>query len=167
MTDRADGVPGGSTYDWYRRALDLLDRGDPGASLVLIDRVLSEDPGSRAALEIRARALFDSGRYLDAAEAFQQCVDLTPDDDYAHYGVGVSLWRLQEFRAAEDHLAMACVMRPGRADYAQALGQVRATLAARRTAGLPLTGPIDSPPILGVDTFVADYPDITPPEDRT
>lgn len=166
MTDRPDGVPEGSTYDWYRRALDLLDRGDAGASLVLIDRVLAEDPGSRAALEIRARALFDSGRYQEAADAFQQCVDLTPDDDYAHYGAGVSLWRLQEFRTAEDHLAMASVMRPGRADYAQALAQVRATLSARRTAGLPLTGPIDSPPILGVDTFVAEYPTIDGPEDR-
>lgn len=153
-------MPEGSTYDWYRRALELLDRGDPGASLVLIDRVLIEDPGSRTALEIRARGLFDSGRYQEAAEAFQQCADLAPDDDYAHYGVGVSLWRLQEFPAAEDHLAMACVMRPGRSDYARALGQVRATLAARREAGLPVAGPIDSPPILGVDTFVAEYPEI-------
>lgn len=166
MTERPDGAPEGTTYDWYRRALELLDRGDSGASLVLIDRVLAEDPGSHAALEVRARALFDSARYGEAAEAFQQCVDLAPDDDYAHYGMGLSLWRLQEFRAAEDHLAMACVMRPARADYARALGQVRATLAARREAGLPLAGPIDSPPILGIDTFVAEYPDLTDPGER-
>jgi predicted Zn-dependent protease len=160
----ADGTPEGSTYDWYQRALDLLARGDAGASLVLLDRVLAEDPRSHAALEARARALFNSGRYPEAADAFEQCVALAPDNDYAHYGLGLCLWRAQEFPRAEDHLAMACVMRPGRADYTQALAQVRATLAARREAGMPLSGPIDSPPVLGVDTFSAEYPELTDPE---
>lgn len=154
-----EGAPEGAPYDWYRRALELLERGDSNASLVLLDRVLGEDPESRSALEARARALFDSGRYAEAAAAFADCVTRTPDDDYAHYGLGLSLWRLQDFTIAADHLAMACVMRPQRSDYARALGQVRATLRARKAAGLPLTGPLDAPPILGLDTWVADYPD--------
>lgn len=153
------GAPEGTAYDWYRRALELLERGDAGASLVLLERVLASDPGSRAALEARARALFDSGRYADALAAFQACVDLSPDDDYAHFGLGMSLWRCQEFLLARDHLAMASVMKPERAEYARALSQVQATLVARGKAGLPLTGPIDSPPVLGVDTWSAEYPD--------
>lgn len=136
------GEPAGTAYDWYRRALDLLGRGDADASLLLLERVLSEDPDSPAALEARARALFDSARYAEAVMAFTECVARTPDDDYAHYGLGLSLWRQQEFVLAQDHLAMACVMRPERSDYSRALAQVRATLQARRTAGLPLTGPI-------------------------
>lgn len=130
-------------YDWFRRADDLLDRGDAAASLVLIDRVLLEDPSSQAAREIRARALFDSGRYDEAAQAFAQCLEASPADDYAHYGAGMSLWRLQEFPEARDHLAMASVMRPDREEYARALAQVKATIKARRSAGLPLRGPLD------------------------
>ena len=55
----------------------------------------------------------------------------------------MSLWRLQDFPQARDHLAMASVMRPDRPEYARALTQVKATIKARRSAGLPLTGPID------------------------
>lgn len=138
------GSPSGSVYDWFRRADDLLASGDASASLVLIDRVLQEDPQSQSARELRARALFDAGRYADAAEAFARCLEAAPSDDYAHYGAGMSLWRLQDFPQARDHLAMASVMRPDRPEYAQALSQVKATLRARREAGLPLTGPVDT-----------------------
>ena len=139
----AQGLPRGDVYDWFRRADDLLASGDASASLVLIDRVLQEDPSSQSAREIRARALFDAGRYAEAADAFATCLETSPADDYAHYGAGLSLWRLQDFPHARDHLAMASVMRPERAEYAQALSQVKATIRARREAGLPLTGPVD------------------------
>ena len=140
----AEGAPEGTAYEWYQRAISLLDRGDASASLVLLDRVLLEDPGSASAREARARALFDARRLDDAAAAFDDLVQSSPADDYAHYGLGICLWRLQRFRQAEDHLAMALVMRPDRDDYRQALDQVRATLRARRQAGLPLEGPLDS-----------------------
>lgn len=130
-------------YDWFRRADELLASGDASASLVLIDRVLVEDPDSQSAREIRARALFDAGRYAEAADAFAACVEAAPADDYAHYGAGLSLWRLQDFPRARDHLAMAAVMRPDRTEYAQALAQVKATIRARREAGVPLSGPVD------------------------
>jgi hypothetical protein len=66
----------------------------------------------------------------------------SPAEDYAHYGLGMSLWRLQRFPEARNELAMAAVMRPQRSEYASALAQVRATLRARAQGGLPLEGPI-------------------------
>lgn len=145
----AQGAPSGSVYDWFRRAGELLASGNASACLVLIDRVLLEDSTSQAAREIRARALFDCGRYAEAADAFAECLESAPADDYAHYGAGMSLWRLQEFPQARDHLAMASVMRPDRAEYAQALTQVKATIRARRSAGLPLSGPLEGDPFGG------------------
>ena len=68
----AQGAPSGSVYDWFRRAGDLLASGNASACLVLIDRVLLEDPTSQAAREIRARALFDCGRFAEAADAFAE-----------------------------------------------------------------------------------------------
>ncbi|MGA1701635.1 MAG: tetratricopeptide repeat protein [Candidatus Nanopelagicales bacterium] len=139
----AQGAPSGGVYDWFRRADELLAGGAASASLVLIERVLREDPSSQSARELRARALFDAGHFAEAAEAFAVCLEAAPSDDYAHYGAGMSLWRLQDFPQARDHLAMATVMRPDRPEYARALTQVKATIRARREAGLPLTGPVN------------------------
>lgn len=139
---RDPGNPGGEVYDWYHRAVGLLATGNPDAALQLLERVVAEEPTSRSVLEAYGRALFDAKRTDEAIEAFQRLIDLAPDDDYAHYGLGMALWRRQRFLAARDELAMAFVMRPDRSEYGAALTQVRATLRARIADQLPLEGPL-------------------------
>ena len=142
-------APAGTPYDWYQRAVSLVHAGSPQAALGLLERLLVEDPQSRSLCELRARALYDVHRYADAVEAFERLTHMAPDDDYAHFGLGMALWRLQCFPEARDHLALASVMRPNRPEYAQALREVRATLAARREAGLPMQGPVGTELPLG------------------
>jgi Flp pilus assembly protein TadD len=137
------GEPGGTPYDWYMRATELLDSGNPDAAIVLLEWVLAEDDSS-AVLEAYGRALFDSRRYPEAVDVLTRLVERCPDADYGHYALGLSLWRLQRFPGARDHLAMAFVMRPERADYGSALSQVKATLRARIEGGLPLEGPVET-----------------------
>jgi predicted Zn-dependent protease len=122
--------------------MTLLDSGDGAPAAILLERVLAADPGNLAAMEAYARALYDASRFAEAVDAFAALVDRAPDDDYARYGLGLALWRMQRFPQAHDELAMALVMRPQRSEYAQALSQVKATLRARTQAGLPLDGPI-------------------------
>ena len=145
VSDSTQGVPDGDVHQWFTRSRALVDSGDANAALLLIDRVLAEDPQSTAALEIKARALFDSKQFHEAAEVFTILTERSPDDDYARYGLGVSLWRLQQFVAALEQLSMAAVMSPDQRSYSTALQQVRATINARVEAGLALTGPIDTP----------------------
>ncbi len=130
------GPPAGDAYDWYRRGTALLESGDAAAAAELLAWVVREEPAAASVRESLARALFDARRYDDAVREFEALVDLVPDDDYAQFGLGLSLWRLGRFRRAADHLAMASVMRPDRSEYGSALRQVRATLAAREEAGL-------------------------------
>lgn len=140
--DAVGGDPEGGPYDWYRRAVDLLERGNADAATVLLARLREVDPRSTSVLEAHARALFDSRRFAESAEAFTELVERSPAEDYGHYGLGMCLWRLQRFPEARDHLAMAFVMRPQRSEYGDALRQVKATLRARALDGLPLEGPI-------------------------
>lgn len=134
------GPPAGEAYDWYRRGSALLESGDAAAAAELLGWAAREEPQAASVREYLARALFDARRYDDAAREFEALVDLAPDDDYAQFGLGLALWRLRRFRRAADHLAMAAVMRPDRPEYAAALRQVRATLAAREEAGLAPDG---------------------------
>jgi len=138
-----DGNPAGDPYDWYQRGLALLAEGNTDAAATLLQRVRRSEP-SPAVLEALGRALFESRRYDEAIEVLSELAERTPDEDYAHYALGLALWRKQAFPAARDHLAMAFVMRPNRSEYGQALSQVKATLRARSEAGLPLEGPIEA-----------------------
>jgi len=135
--------PVGDPYDWYQRAMTLLAEGSTDAAATLLERVRRSEP-SPAVLEALGRALFESRRYDEAIDVLTELVERTPDEDYAHYALGMALWRRQSFPTARDHLAMAFVMRPDRAEYGTALGQVKATLRARSEAGLPLEGPIEA-----------------------
>ena len=136
--DRADGGPqgpGGDSYAWYRRGLDLLSRGSPAAAAELLERAAEAEPGARSIREALARAQFDAGRYAQAADNFRQNVEAIPSDDYAHFGLGLALARSGDPAAAAEHLALAAAMRPELAHYTEALRGVRATLAARTPAG--------------------------------
>ena len=143
MDELDDGNPSGDPYDWYQRGLTLLAEGNTDAAATLLERVRRSEP-SPAVLEALGRALFESRRYDEAIEVLTELAERTPDEDYAHYALGMALWRKQAFPAARDHLSMAFVMRPDRSDYGQALSQVKATLRARSEAGLPPEGPIEA-----------------------
>jgi tetratricopeptide (TPR) repeat protein len=126
--------PAGEVYDWYRRGLGLLERGDAGAAAELLHHARAVAPDSASVREALARALFDSGRHEQAAATFRELVTQDPGDDYARFGLGLSLSRLGRFEDAVEQLALAVAMRPHRRDYTQALGQARATLRARAAA---------------------------------
>lgn len=143
VAEVSGGEPAGEPFDWFQRANELLAEGNPDAAATLLDRVRRSEP-STGVLETLGRALFEARRYEEAVDVLTELVERSPDADYAHYALGMALWRRQAFPAARDHLAMAFVMRPDRSEYGQALGQVKATLRARKEAGLALEGPIDA-----------------------
>ena len=105
----------------------------PGAPQAL-QRAVNAEPASRSVREALARAQFDTGQYQAAAENFRVIVEASPTDDYAHFGLGLSLARTGDHAAAAEYLALAAAMRPDRKHYTDALQQVRATLKFREQA---------------------------------
>ena len=128
---------GTDTYDLYRRGLDLLGRGSAAAAAQLLERAAAAEPQSRSVLEALARAQFDAGHYAAAAGNFRRIVEASPSDDYAQFGLGLSLARTGDPGAAAEHLALAVAMQPDRQHYTDALRSVRATLRARSHAQNP------------------------------
>jgi predicted Zn-dependent protease len=121
-------------HAWYTRGLELLDRGSPAAAAQILQRVAQAVPESRSVREALARAQFDTGQYTAAADNFRVIVEASPTDDYAHFGLGLSLARAGDHAAAAEYLALAAAMRPDRKHYTDALRQVRATLKFRHRA---------------------------------
>jgi predicted Zn-dependent protease len=133
----SNGEPAGEVYDWYIRAVDLLEHGNPGAAAELLSHAHAREPDSASVLEALARATYDAGRYREAATLFADLAELSPDNDYARFGLGLSRMRLGEHAAAIDQLAMAATMRPDRREYEQALREARATMRFREQAAEP------------------------------
>ncbi|MFI7453439.1 tetratricopeptide repeat protein [Nonomuraea sp. NPDC049714] len=130
--DDSYGTPGGDVYDWYQRGVKLLQEGSPAAAAALLERAADAEPGSRSIREALARAQFNSRQYVEAASSFRQIVDANPAEDYAYFGLGLSLWRTGDIEGAQEPLAIAVAMRPDENHYVSALKSVRATLRARR-----------------------------------
>jgi Flp pilus assembly protein TadD len=127
----SDGEPAGEVYDWYTRAVELLEGGNPEAAAALLTHARARVPESASVLEALARASYDAGRFGEAASLFADLADVSPDNDYAHFGLGLARTRLGDHAGAIDELAMAAAMRPGRKEYDQALRAARATLRFR------------------------------------
>ncbi|WP_084958166.1 tetratricopeptide repeat protein [Thermoactinospora rubra] len=124
--------PEGDVYDWYQRGVKLLKDGSPAAAAALLERAALAEPESRSIREALARAQFNSRQYEQAAESFRWIVTANPAEDYAYFGLGLSLWRSGDMEAAQEPLAIAVAMRPDERNYVSALRSVRATLRARR-----------------------------------
>jgi Flp pilus assembly protein TadD len=119
-------------HDWYTTGLALLGKGSPAAAAQVLQRAANAEPDSRSVREALARAQFDTGQYTAAADNFRVIVEASPTDDYAHFGLGLSLARAGDHEAAAEYLALAAAMRPDRKHYTDALRQVRATLKFRK-----------------------------------
>jgi tetratricopeptide (TPR) repeat protein len=129
--DESAGPDPADVHTWYTTGMELLAKGSPAAAAHVLQRAVNAEPGSRSVREALARAQFDTGQYAAAADNFRQIVEASPTDDYAHFGLGLSLARAGDHEAAVEYLALAAAMRPDRKHYTDALRQVRATLKFR------------------------------------
>jgi tetratricopeptide (TPR) repeat protein len=146
--DDSAGPDPADVHTWYTTGMELLAKGSPAAAAHVLQRAVNAEPGSRSVREALARAQFDTGQYAAAADNFRQIVEASPTDDYAHFGLGLSLARAGDHEAAVEYLALAAAMRPDRKHYTDALRQVRATLKFRgylpggRSSVPPDAGPV-------------------------
>lgn len=110
-----------SAYELFQRGSRMLAERHFGASAVLLERALALEPGKASILEALGQAYFNQGSHELAAERFGEIVAADPVAHYAHFGLGLSLTRLGDTRAARRHLRMAVLLKPDNESYQRAL----------------------------------------------
>ena len=108
---------GESSYELYRRGLELLERGDFAAAAVPLGKVAAREPEKSSVREALGRALFRSRRFGEAATEFEAVVERYPTNDFAQFCLGRSLALSGRADRARRHLAIAANLRPDRGDY--------------------------------------------------
>ena len=134
-----------SAYDAFQEGNRLLASQNPHAAVVALERARDLEPDQGSVRETLGRAYFRTARFPAAGAEFARAVELDPVNDYAHFGLGLSLLRQGDRLGARRHLKLAVAMRPDHDDYRAALARVvdddDALLEGRRprTSG-PRTG---------------------------
>jgi len=104
-------------YELFRRGSALLESGDYSAAAIPLEKASRIEPDKTSIREALGRAYFRSGHYAKASEEFRAVVERAPVNDFAHFCLGRSLEKTGRSAEARRHLALACNLRPDRADY--------------------------------------------------
>lgn len=121
-----------AVYEWYQRGLALLKAGDAHAAATVLARAAAAEPDKGSIREALGRAYYSARQFAAALEQFTVALDISPVNDYAHFGAGLCLGRLGRLPEAVGHLRMANVMHPENDDYCSALARYEARLDAER-----------------------------------
>jgi Flp pilus assembly protein TadD len=97
-------------YDEFRRAEDFLASGQPTHAARIIAPVVDAVPDHRAALELLARAYFESAQLGRAETTLRSLVELVPDDGWARHALARTLERAGRADEAAGHRRVAAAL---------------------------------------------------------
>jgi Flp pilus assembly protein TadD len=134
-----------SAYELFQRGTALMRRRHHAQAAVVLARAAGLEPAKGSILEALARARFNAGQPAAAREAFERLLEVDPSSPYGHYGLGMSLKRLQRLRLARTHLRLAVALDPHSTLYRGALARLgpdpdRPPDAAPEDGGSPAGG---------------------------
>ena len=81
------------TYDLFQLGRSHLRSGRPAQATVSLEKAKRAEPKSRSIREALGIAYFRIGRWQEAEAEFRALVELSPDDEFAHYALGFE-WML-------------------------------------------------------------------------
>jgi Flp pilus assembly protein TadD len=110
-----------SAYEAFQEGSRLLASQNAHAAVIALERARDLEPDQGSVRETLARAYYRTGRFPAAGAEFARAVELDPVNDYAHFGLGLSLLKQGDRLGARRHLKLAVAMRPDKADYRDAL----------------------------------------------
>jgi cytochrome c-type biogenesis protein CcmH/NrfG len=85
----------------YRNAVEKLEKGDPDAALLLLDKAIAAAPSFAAAWYQKGLVLVNKKDNAKAVEAFVKAIELKPDYIEAKYGFGTAQLELKNYEVSE------------------------------------------------------------------
>jgi Flp pilus assembly protein TadD len=106
------------TYDLFQQGRTHLRSGMPAQATVALEKAKKQEPDKASIREALGIAYFRIQRWKEAEAEFRAMLELSPADDYAHYGLGRALEKQGRDAEANGHYKLAKSLRPGSEAYA-------------------------------------------------
>ena len=113
-----------STYTLWLRGCALLSERHFHQAAIVLEQARDLEPTKASIRESLARAYYSSGRPDDARAEFEATLEIDPSNDYAHFGLALSLERIGQLASARGHAKLAVAMRPQDENYRRALERI-------------------------------------------
>ncbi len=114
-----------SAYSLFQRGCELLESGNPAQAAILLEKASLLEPEKASIHEALGRAYFNYGQTEPAHEHFAKAVDLYPSDDYGHFCLAMSNYRLGRVMNALKHIKLALAMKPDSELYQELSGRLQ------------------------------------------
>src|SRR3712207_5251499 len=112
------------TYELFQQGREHLRSGMPAQATVSLEKAKKREPDKASIREALGSAYFRIGRW-DAAEAeFRACLEIAPNNDYAHYALGRCLEKQGKAHEANGHYKLANSLRPGEKAYSSRIREL-------------------------------------------
>jgi Flp pilus assembly protein TadD len=105
-------------YELFQQGRRHLRNGMPAQATVALEKAKREEPDKASIREALGIAYLRLRRYDEAAAEFRKILELSPADDFAHYGLGRCLEAQGRRVEANGHYKLARSLRPDREAYA-------------------------------------------------
>jgi Flp pilus assembly protein TadD len=105
------------TYDLFRKGSEQLKDGMAAQATVSLEKAKKAEPDKASIRERLGIAYFRLQRYSEAESEFRAMLELSPADDYAHYGLARALEKQGKDAEANGHYKLASALRPGSEHY--------------------------------------------------
>ena len=112
MTDAEGAGESSETYDLFQLGRKNLRSGLAAQATVPLEKAKRREPRSRSIREALGIAYFRIGRWAEAEAEFRALVELSPDDEFAHYALGRALVNQGRRTEAIPHMKLARSLRP-------------------------------------------------------
>jgi Flp pilus assembly protein TadD len=112
------------TYDLFQQGREHLRKGMAAQASVSLEKAKRREPDKASIREALGIAYFRMQRYQEAESEFRAMVDISPADDYAHYGLARALEKLGRSAEARGHYKLASSLRPDSEHYASRLREL-------------------------------------------
>jgi Flp pilus assembly protein TadD len=109
------------TYELFQQGREHLKKGMAAQASVSLEKAKRREPGKASIREALGIAYFRMQRYREAESEFRAMLELSPVDDYAHYGLARALEKLGRTAEARGHYKLASTLRPDNEHYASRL----------------------------------------------